>query len=70
MGASGSSHRSQSLALIVSGIRSWISASGPAASVVMIVQLNSGEAFFVASFGRQVDHSPAMNSSSPSPPYM
>ena len=30
--ASGSSQRSQSLSLIVNGIRSWISASGPAAS--------------------------------------
>src|SRR5215208_6062534 len=70
MGASGSSQRSQSSRLIVKGIRSWISASGPAASVVMIVQLSSGDASFGAFFGRHVDHRPAMNSGSPSAPYM
>src|SRR6478609_10471328 len=70
MGASGSSQRSQYSRLMVSGMRSWISASGPAASVVMIVQLSNGGASLGASFGRQVDHRPAMNSISPSPPYI
>ena len=41
-----------------------------AASVVMIVQLSSGGASFGASFGRHVDHNPAMKSGSPSPAYM
>ena len=70
MGASGSSQRSQSVALIVSGMRSWISASGPAASVVMIVALSSGLLSLAALLGRHVVHSPAMNSGSPSAPYM
>src|SRR6185312_4210204 len=70
IGASGSSQRSQSLWLIVNGMRSWISASGPAASVVMIVQLRSGATSFAASFGRHVVHSPAVNNGSPSLPYM
>ena len=58
---------------MLNGIRSWMSASGPAASVVMIVQLSSGLLSATspsAPLGRHVVHSPAMNSGSPSPAYM
>ena len=66
-GSSGSSQRSQSRWSTTSGMRSWISASSPTASVVMMVQLSSGAASFS---GRHTDHRPAMNSGSPSARYM
>ncbi len=62
-GASGFSHASQSGSASISGIRSWISASSPTASVVMIVQLSSGAASLA---GFHTDHRPAMNNVSPS----
>ncbi|CPA02502.1 Uncharacterised protein [Mycobacterium tuberculosis] len=43
-GASGFSQSSQSSSASSSGIRSWISASSPTASVVITVQLSSGGA--------------------------
>ena len=55
---------------MLNGIRSWMSANGPAASVVMIVQLSNGLLSLSAPLGRHVVHSPAMNSGSPSPAYM
>ncbi|CNI99157.1 Uncharacterised protein [Mycobacterium tuberculosis] len=62
-GASGFSQASQSGSASISGIRWWIWASSPTASVVMIVQLSSGSAPLA---GFHTDHSPAANSGSPS----
>src|SRR5262249_32187364 len=56
---SGSSQVSQDSRGISRGMRSWMSASWPIASVVRIVNVTSGSESGSASLSRQVDHSPA-----------